>query len=75
MEIIIHRINKIDKLKKIPIKYGVEIDIRSYKNDLILSHDPYKYGDDFYQCCDRFIEYICMMNDISKNLDLFVCLL
>ncbi len=46
MEIIIHRINKIDKLKKIPIKYGVEIDIRSYKNDLILSHDPYKYGDD-----------------------------
>ena len=40
MEIIIHRVNKIKKLKKIPTTYGVEIDIRSFKSKLILSHDP-----------------------------------
>ena len=36
MEIIIHRVNKIKKLKKIPTTYGVEIDIRSLKSKLIL---------------------------------------
>ena len=45
MEIIIHRVNKIKKLKKIPTTYGVEIDIRSLKSKLILSHDPQKSGD------------------------------
>ena len=46
MEIIIHKINKINELKKIPLKYGVEIDIRCYKKNLILSHEPSKTGDD-----------------------------
>ena len=45
MELIIHRINKINNLKKIPFHYGVEIDIRSYKSNLILNHEPYKNGD------------------------------
>ena len=47
MIVIIHRINKIKELKKIPKKYGVEIDIRSSNKKLILSHDPHKKGDDF----------------------------
>ena len=45
MEIIIHRINKIKKLKTINPLFGVEIDIRTYGNNLILSHDPFKKGD------------------------------
>ena len=45
MEIIVHRINKIKELKKIPINFGVEIDIRSHKSKLILNHEPYKSGD------------------------------
>lgn len=45
MEIIIHRVNKIKKLLTIPKEYGTEIDIRTYKNRLILSHDPFKDGD------------------------------
>lgn len=40
MQIIIHRINKIDQLKKIPQKYGVEIDVRGYGEKMLLSHDP-----------------------------------
>ncbi len=42
MEIIIHKINSIKMLKKIPNKFGTEIDIRAYKSNLILSHDPKK---------------------------------
>ena len=45
MEIIIHRVNSIRKLKKIPEKYGVEIDVRSLKSNLILNHEPKKSGD------------------------------
>ena len=45
MEIIIHRINTVKKLKLIPFKYGTEIDVRSYNNKLILAHDPFISGD------------------------------
>ena len=47
MEIIIHRVNKIKKLKKIPSHFGVEIDIRSFKSKLILNHEPFMSGDSF----------------------------
>ena len=47
MKLIIHRVNTIKKLRKIPEQYGVEIDIRCFGKKLILSHDPYKNGDNF----------------------------
>ena len=37
---IIHKVNTIDKLKTIPVNYGVEIDIRFENKYLYLSHDP-----------------------------------
>ena len=45
MEIIVHRVNKSSNLHKIPKNYGVEIDVRDYKKKLILSHDPFKNGE------------------------------
>ena len=53
MEIIIHRINNLSKLKYIPKNYGVEIDVRNFKNNLILNHDPFKNGEKL----DRFFRY------------------
>ena len=44
MEIIIHRVNSLKKLKKIPKKYGVEIDVRSFGSKLILNHEPKSKG-------------------------------
>ena len=44
MKVIIHRVNNSSKLLSIPKKYGVEIDVRDYKNKLILNHDPFKNG-------------------------------
>jgi hypothetical protein len=45
MEIILHRVNTIKKLKKVPNYFGTEIDIRSKSSKLILSHDPSSKGD------------------------------
>ena len=44
MEIIHHRRNSIKKLKSTFIKYGIEVDIRSNQNDLIINHDPFLEG-------------------------------
>lgn len=40
MQFIIHRINTIEDLAKIPSEYGVEIDIRGYGSKMFLTHDP-----------------------------------
>ena len=45
MEIIIHRVNSIKKLRSLPNNFGTEIDIRSYSSQLILSHEPCVNGD------------------------------
>ena len=44
MHLIAHRINKIDQLKKIDQKFGIEIDIRDEDGALIVVHDPFKKG-------------------------------
>lgn len=44
---IIHRVNKIKDLKKIPSQYGVEVDLRAYGKKIILNHEAFKDGEDF----------------------------
>ena len=63
MLIILHRINKIEELRKVDPKYGVEIDIR-YDNRnqrLYLNHNPGE-GDDFEEyvkiCSEKKIKFI-----------------
>ena len=53
MEIIVHRVNSIKMLKKIPINFGVEIDLRAYQSKIILNHEPFKSGDSL----DNFLKY------------------
>jgi len=47
MELIAHRLNKITELKKLPKRYGAEIDLRSSGSKIILHHDPHKKGEKF----------------------------
>ena len=47
MEIIVHRRNTINDLKYTPKEFGVEVDIRSDKERLIIHHDPFHKGDYF----------------------------
>lgn len=44
MLIIHHRRNTVDLISSTNRKYGVEIDIRSSDNELIIHHDPYQKG-------------------------------
>ena len=44
MEIIIHRVNSIEKLKTVPYNFGCEIDVRSNGKEIILNHDALQDG-------------------------------
>lgn len=76
MEIIIHRINSIKKLKTIDKNYGIEIDVRAFGSDLVLSHDPYKKGDKFLDYVENYKHGTLIVNikesgiekDVSKIL-------
>ena len=54
---IIHKVNSLGKLKKVPKNYGVEIDIRIESNALYLSHDPIKNLKDKIRLDDFLFEY------------------
>lgn len=45
MKLIAHRRNTISELASTPARYGVEVDIRSYGDELVIHHDPYIEGE------------------------------
>ena len=47
MKLISHRRNTLDELAATPVKYGIEVDIRSWMDRLVIHHDPFVPGTDF----------------------------
>lgn len=47
MKLIAHRRNTVAELQATPQDYGVEVDIRSQGQRLVIHHDPYVEGEDF----------------------------
>ncbi len=47
MKLISHRRNTIQDLNATPTKYGIEVDIRSHGEQLIIHHDPFLTGELF----------------------------
>ena len=47
MNIIAHRRNTLKELQATPLKYGVEVDVRSFGEKLIIHHDPFISGESF----------------------------
>ncbi len=47
MKLIAHRRNTLNELLVTPTKYGVEVDIRSYGDKLVIHHDPFFKGESF----------------------------
>ena len=47
MKLIAHRRNSLQELLATPHKYGVEVDIRSYGDKLVIHHDPCVEGESF----------------------------
>ena len=62
MKFIVHRINKVSDLKKIPKTYGCEIDLRTKGSDIILNHEPYTYGDNFTDYLDEYNHDTLILN-------------
>ncbi len=69
MNFIAHRINTIEELKRIDKKYGVEMDIRDYGNDLILSHDPFRSGENFEEYIKNYKHGTLILNIKSERIE------
>jgi hypothetical protein len=62
MKIVAHRINTILALKSLSIKYGCEIDIRSYGSQLVLNHEPYETGDKLVDYLENYNHGLLILN-------------
>ena len=69
MIFIAHRINTSQKLKTIPITFGVEIDLRDNKDGLYLSHDPFTEGESFKNYINHFNHKFLIINIKSYGIE------
>ena len=64
-----HKINTLEALNNTNIKYGVEIDLRSYKNSIYLHHDPFKKGVLFTKWIKKFRHRLIVLNVKEEGLE------
>jgi len=69
MQIISHRVNTITLLKKIPKKFGVEVDIRSIGDALIIHHDPFIIGEVFEEWIKLYEHGTLILNVKEEGLE------
>lgn len=70
MELIAHRINKIEELKSLDSDFGVEIDLRDDLNGRIyLSHNPFEPGDDFEEYLKFYHHKTMILNIKSERIE------
>ena len=69
MQIISHRVNTIALLKKIPKKFGVEVDIRSIGDALIIHHDPFIIGEVFEEWIKLYEHGTLILNVKEEGLE------
>jgi hypothetical protein len=67
--LIAHRINTVAELEKVPIEYGVEVDLRDSGNDLILAHDPFSTGELFENFLQRYRHAHIILNVKSERIE------
>lgn len=64
-----HRVNDIKTLRKIPIKYGIEVDIRSFNKKLILNHEPFEDGIELENWLHGFNHNYLILNIKEEGLE------
>ena len=69
MIIIKHRVNNVEDLMDLSEEYGVEIDLRSQKDELILQHDPFKPGVLFRDWLKHFNHNTLIINQKEEGLE------
>lgn len=69
MMLIAHRRNTLDDLLATPANYGVEVDIRSFGERLIIHHDPFVEGEDFVTWIDHYRHGTLILNVKEEGLE------
>jgi len=69
MEIIAHRRNSIEELKMTPEKYGIEVDIRSQGDRLVIHHDPFAAGENFEDWLSNYRHKTLILNVKEEGLE------
>lgn len=69
MLIVEHRKNTIEELKLVPPDHGVEIDIRSDGNKLILHHEPFSEGTEFGEWLKYFNHRFIILNVKEEGIE------
>ena len=61
-EIVLHRVNTRERLRRIPAEFGLEIDLRAEGSALILNHDPFKGGERFSDWLEDYHHGLLVLN-------------
>jgi hypothetical protein len=69
MNLISHRRNTIEELKTTPKNYGVEVDIRSRGEQLIIHHDPFVDGESFEDWISAYQHGTLILNIKEEGLE------
>ncbi len=69
MIIVNHKANTNQKLLETPREFGVEIDLRSYGNRLILNHEPFQDGENFEDFLKDYNHKLLILNVKSEGIE------
>jgi hypothetical protein len=69
MKFIAHRKNTLEDLRVSPTEFGIEIDIRSYDNKLILQHEPFMAGELFEDWLKEYCHGTLILNVKEEGLE------
>jgi hypothetical protein len=70
--IISHRVNSSEALMKVPTNHGVEVDLRLFNGELILSHDPFIPGEKFEKWLDGYRHGTLILNVKEDGLEVLI---
>lgn len=71
MELIAHRINTVEELKKLDSSYGVELDLRDDLNgNIYISHNPFEIGEKFEDYLKNYHHGTMILNIKSERIEL-----
>jgi hypothetical protein len=69
LEIISHRRNTLRELIETPCEYGIEVDIRSQGDRLVIHHDPFLEGEDFEAWFSEYRHGTLILNVKEEGLE------
>tara|TARA_B100000965_G_C19411329_1_gene677842 strand:- start:152 stop:760 length:609 start_codon:yes stop_codon:yes gene_type:complete len=70
MIVIKHRVNSVEDLKKTPTKYGVEIDLRSYGQKIIVDHEPFRKSITFNKWLKFYNHKFLILNTKEERIEI-----